>query len=406
MAYPSPHLSLLRRILGSLATGAAVALLAHVATVFAFFVSGGADPANFASLGSFFQNGTLLAFVLLSLAAALEAFRRWYIALPVALAVATVSAYFGTMLGLVAEGADLDANTTNYLALSLVGPNLVFIVSSGILAATVGVALWRLIAGEPGREDERRIALVRLPASTLAEGQVTHVERRAVDSDRADRQWEGYVEALGSHGWEVVEVPVAEGFADSVFVEDTVVVFGDTAVIGAAGHESRVGESEAVESLVRGLRLHVERIEAPGTLEGGDVLKVGSTVYVGSSSRTNSEGIRQLRRIVEPLGYEVVAVPVTKALHLKTALTALPDGTVIGFAPLVDEPSLFSRFLPVPEAEGAAVVVLDRETLLLSESAPQTAELLERLGYTVVSVDVSEFEKLEGCVTCLSVRVR
>jgi dimethylargininase len=244
------------------------------------------------------------------------------------------------------------------------------------------------------------------PRARLAEGQVTHVERRAVDSDRADRQWEGYVEALGSHGWEVVEVPVAEGFADSVFVEDTVVVFGDTAVIGAAGHESRVGESEAVESLVRGLRLHVERIEAPGTLEGGDVLKVGSTVYVGSSSRTNAEGIRQLRRIVEPLGYEVVAVPVTKALHLKTALTALPDGTVIGFAPLVDEPSLFSRFLPVPEAEGAAVVVLDRETLLLSESAPHTAELLERLGYTVVSVDVSEFEKLEGCVTCLSVRVR
>ncbi|MCW4386043.1 arginine deiminase family protein [Salinibacterium sp. SYSU T00001] len=270
----------------------------------------------------------------------------------------------------------------------------------------MGVAVWRAVSGAPVERTERRIALVRLPASTLAEGQVTHIERSEVDPERADRQWESYVGALDSLGWEVVEVPVAEGYADSVFVEDTVAVFGDVAVIGAAGHESRVGEPEAVETVLRGLRLHIERIESPGTLEGGDVLKVGNTVYVGSSGRTNAEGIRQLRRIVEPRGYQVVAVPVTKALHLKTAVTALPDGTIIGYPPFVDEPSLFSRFLPVPEAEGAAVVVLDRETVLISESAQQTATLLEGLGYTVVTVDISEFEKLEGCVTCLSVRIR
>jgi dimethylargininase len=97
---------------------------------------------------------------------------------------------------------------------------------------------------------------------------------------------------------------------------------------------------------------------------------------------------------------------VTRALHLKTAITALPDGTIIGYPPLVDDPGLFDRFVPVPEAEGTAVVILDENTLLLSNAAPRTRELLTGLGYTTVTVDITEFEKLEGCVTCLSVRVR
>ena len=152
--------------------------------------------------------------------------------------------------------------------------------------------------------------------------------------------------------------------------------------------------------------VEVARILAPGTLDGGDVLKVGSTVYVGASSRTNGEGIRQLRAIVGPRGYRVVAVPVEKVLHLKSSVTALPDGTVIGHPDLLDASSLFPSFLPVPEPEGVAVVELSDETLLMSAAAPRTAEMLSGLGYRVVTVDISEFEKLEGCVTCLSVRVR
>jgi dimethylargininase len=109
---------------------------------------------------------------------------------------------------------------------------------------------------------------------------------------------------------------------------------------------------------------------------------------------------------VGPLGYTVVAVPVTQALHLKTAVTALPDGTVIGYEPFVDDTRVFGRFLPVPEAHGVAVVVLDQQTVLMSASAPKSAKLIENLGYTVVAVDISEFEKLEGGVTCLSVRIR
>ena len=102
----------------------------------------------------------------------------------------------------------------------------------------------------------------------------------------------------------------------------------------------------------------------------------------------------------------MVAVPVTKALHLKSAVTALPDGTVIGYAPLVDDPSVFGRDLAVPEAEGVAVVVLADDTVLMSSAAPKSAALIADLGYRVLTADISEFEKLEGCVTCLSVRVR
>jgi dimethylargininase len=141
-------------------------------------------------------------------------------------------------------------------------------------------------------------------------------------------------------------------------------------------------------------------------LDGGDVLKHGGTVYVGQSGRTNADGIRQLAEYLAPFGATVIAVPLTKALHLKSAMTALPDGTVIGYEPVVDDPSVFQVFLPVPEGPGAHVVLLGEGKLLMSSGAPETAALMRARGYEPVLVDIGEFEKLEGCVTCLSVRLR
>nr|WP_305004601.1 dimethylargininase [Agromyces sp. LHK192] len=257
------------------------------------------------------------------------------------------------------------------------------------------------------RRAARTIALVRIPASNLAEGELTHLDRVPVDQALADDQWDNYCAALVAEGWDTVEVDAAPELADSVFVEDALVMFGELAILTSPGAESRRAEIEGVERAVGSLPgVTVQRIEQPGTLDGGDVLKVGDTVYVGASSRTNAEGIRQLRALLAPHGYTVVAVPVTKALHLKSAVTALPDGTIIGYPPLVDAPSLFPVFLPVPEPEGVAVVQLSTETLLMSAAAPETATMLAGFGYRVVTVDISEFEKLEGCVTCLSVRVR
>ncbi|MFK0171956.1 dimethylargininase [Streptomyces sp. NPDC090306] len=249
-------------------------------------------------------------------------------------------------------------------------------------------------------------ALIRHPGPLLADGLVTHLERAEIDVDLAVRQWEAYVTALHTHGWETVEVEPADDCPDAVFVEDAVVVYRNVALIARPGARSRRAETAGVEQAVARLGCSVNWIWAPGTLDGGDVLKVGDTVYVGRGGRTNAAGVQQLRAAFEPLGARVVAVPVSKVLHLKSAVSALPDGTVIGHIPKVDTPSLFPRFLPVPEESGGHVVLLGGDRLLMAASAPKTAELLADLGHEPVVVDIGEFEKLEGCVTCLSVRLR
>jgi dimethylargininase len=248
-------------------------------------------------------------------------------------------------------------------------------------------------------------ALVRPTSRRLADGQLTHIDRVEVDIDLAERQWGAYCDALDTWGFEPVRVAAADDLPDSVFVEDAVVVFDGIAVLTSPGAESRRGETDAVAETLRRLGMETAAIELPGTLDGGDVLKIGRTVYVGQGGRTNGDGIRQLRSLLAPRGYTVVGVPVTKVLHLKSAVTALPDGTVIGHPDDVDHPEVFERFLPMPE-HGAAVVVLDASTVLMAASVPESAALVEHLGYRVLTVDISEFEKLEGCVTCLSVRLR
>ena len=232
-----------------------------------------------------------------------------------------------------------------------------------------------------------------------------------MDVELARVQWQGYVDAFRATGWTVTEVDPADDHPDGVFVEDTVVLFDDLAVLTSPGAGSRVGEVASTERALHalaaeGLRVELARITPPGHLEGGDVLKIGRTAYVGASSRTDVEGITQLRALVEPRGWTVVPVPVTRVLHLKSGVTALPDGTVIGWKPNVDDPSAFADFLPVPEEHGTAVVDLGGGAVVMSADAPRTAALLRDRGWAVTQVEISEFEKLEGCVTCLSVRVR
>ena len=249
-------------------------------------------------------------------------------------------------------------------------------------------------------------ALVRRPGPLLDEGLLTHLERVPLDVELARRQWQSYVGALRAEGWETIEVPPADDCPDAVFVEDTVVVLDDLAVISRPGADERKPETAATETTLASLGYRIAHIEAPGTLDGGDVLKHDRTVWVGVGGRTNDAGAEQLADHLAPLGARVVAVPVALVLHLKSAVTALPDGTVVGFEPLVDDPTTWDRFLPVPEEGGSHVVVLDDSTVLMSTSAPLSKALFEERGLRVVAVDISEFEKLEGCVTCLSVRLR
>ena len=248
--------------------------------------------------------------------------------------------------------------------------------------------------------------MVREPSVRLAEGLVTMIERQPVDVSLAAKQWHAYVEALEASGWSTVPVPAAPECPDGVFVEDTMVVYKSVALIARPGAPPRRAEVPGAASVVDSLGYSLRTVLEPATLDGGDVLKVGDTIYVGRGGRTNAAGVRAVRTTFESLGATVVPVPVERVLHLKSAVTALPDGTVIGYPDLVDHPSLFPRFLPVPEESGAHVVDLGDGRLLIAADCPRSTELFEDMGYEPVVVDISEFEKLEGCVTCLSVRLR
>lgn len=251
-----------------------------------------------------------------------------------------------------------------------------------------------------------RLALIRRPGPRISEGLVTHLEREPVDAELAVRQWQTYVDAMTANGWTVAEVPEADDCADAVFIEDTAVVFGETALICRPGAPSRRPETPAVQAALEHRGYAVRTIEPPGTLDGGDVMKVGSTMYIGQGGRTNESGIRQAADAFAAAGVTVVAVPTTRVLHLKSAVTALPDGRVIGYEPVVDDPTIFPSFLAMPEEAGAHVVDLGAGKLLMAASAPRSASLITDLGYEPVVVDIGEFEKLEGCVTCLSIRLR
>ncbi|WP_067791877.1 dimethylargininase [Actinomadura formosensis] len=246
-------------------------------------------------------------------------------------------------------------------------------------------------------------ALVRPPGPRIAEGIVTYAARRPVDAALAARQHEAYVAALRSAGWRVRAVAPADDQPDAVFIEDALVVADDLAILCRPGDARRRGEAQGAERAARELGLRIERIEEPGTLDGGDVLSVGDTVYVGRGARTNEEGVCRLARLLG--GRRVVPVETRGCLHLKSAVTALPDGGLIGVPGMVDT-SVLPCMRVAPEPSGAHVVVLGPDHVLMAASAPRTAALLAADGLRVTSVDISEYEALDGCVTCLSVLVR
>jgi len=254
------------------------------------------------------------------------------------------------------------------------------------------------------------IALVRRPGPRLDEGIVTHIERTPVDVPLAARQHAAYRAALAAAGWDVREVAPADDRPDAVFVEDTVVIIGDLAVLTRPGAGERRPEVAGTRDALDGLGLavaeitEITEITAPGTLDGGDVLQVGDRVYVGRGGRSNDAGIAQLAAHAATRGRTVVPVDLRGVLHLKSAVTALPDGSLIGLPELVDT-AVLPPVRRAPEEPGAHVVPVGGGRCLIAASAPETAALLATLGFTALPVDISEFEKLEGCVTCLNVLV-
>ena len=274
--------------------------------------------------------------------------------------------------------------------------------------------LWRRCASTHPTEYGKIVRLlVREPSrARLNEGIVTHQARVPIDTDLALAQWEQYLKVISDFTQcEVVRIPGGEDLPDGVFVEDVMVSVGSAAVVTNPGNESR--KLEVPHALSTLQRVHCGRIHSivgPGTLDGGDVLIVPPlrTAFVGLSARTNAAGIAQFGEFTRLQGLKTISVPINKVLHLKSALTALPTGQLIGWLDGLDaaSTSVLPSVLAMPEEQGAHVVVLDHQTLILSAAAPRSAELLTKMGYNVLTVNISEFEKLDGCVTCLSMRIR
>ncbi len=251
------------------------------------------------------------------------------------------------------------------------------------------------------------VALTRAISPRIAECELTHLDRTPIDVAAARAQHAEYTRALVALGCAVQEVEPALDHPDSVFIEDTAVVFDEIAVITRPGAESRRGETAAVERVLAPLR-PIAHIMAPGTLDGGDVFVVGKRVFAGRTGRTNDVGIAQLRAALAPHGYTVEALDVTGCLHLKTAVTAVDDRTVLLNPQWVDRHGLAGvEIIEVDPAEpmGANIVRVG-EALLYGASYPLTRARLEARGYRPVCVDASELAKAEGAVTCCALILR
>lgn len=247
------------------------------------------------------------------------------------------------------------------------------------------------------------IAMTRAVPPSITQCELTHLERTPIDVRTAVAEHSWYEATLESLGCSIVRVDSAPGMPDSVFIEDTAVVLDEIAVITRPGAESRRGETEAVATVLEGYRpLHY--IRDPATIDGGDVLRVGRALYAGSSSRTNAEGIEQLRTIVETFGYTVQQVPVTGSLHLKSAATAVGEMTVIANRHWLDARQLSGlEIIDVhPDEPEAANVLRIGDKVLVSAAAPRTADRLRQHGFDVVPVAMNELTKAEAGLTCCS----
>jgi dimethylargininase len=247
------------------------------------------------------------------------------------------------------------------------------------------------------------IAITRAVSPSINQCEIGFIERHPIDLANANEQHHQYEACLAELGASVVALPAEPDYPDSVFVEDPAVVVDEVAIITRMGVASRHGESV---SLARALEPYrpLRWLREPATLEGGDVMRVGRTLYVGMSHRTNQEGIRQLAGELGPLGYSVVPVAVRGALHLKTACCYLGDGAILANREWVDlEPLAQFRIVDVAQGEdrGANVLALGG-SVIVPACFPKTAEIVAGTGRKVRLLDVSELMKAEAGVTCSS----
>lgn len=251
------------------------------------------------------------------------------------------------------------------------------------------------------------IAVTRQVSTRLDQCALTFLERAPIDVRLATRQHAGYEAVLRALGLTVEHQDELAEHPDAVFVEDTALVLDEVAIVTRPGEPTRRGETAHIAPVLARYR-PLAIIEAPATLEGGDIVRLGKRLFVGLSSRSNQAGADQLRDIVEPFGYTVNAVQLGGALHLKSAVSALDRTTILANPEWVDTARFgASRVLAVaPDEPLAANVLAIDSVVIVSDAYPRTRELLERAGFVTREVTVTELHKAEAGVTCMSLIVR
>lgn len=247
-------------------------------------------------------------------------------------------------------------------------------------------------------------ALTRAVSRSLAACELTWLSREAIDIDLAIAQHTQYECALRAMGLEVISLPEQPAMPDAVFVEDPLLVFDEVAIVARMGSPNRRAESESLAIAIASFRT-VHRLGEPGTLEGGDVMRIGRDVFVGLSSRTTSAGVQQLAQELEPLGYRVLPVEVRGCLHLKSACCSMGEGKILANRNWLDPGALGDYEIVEVAAEepGAANILRIGDTVLMPSAFPRTAEIIGRERLQIRTVDISELMKAEAAITCSSV---
>lgn len=250
--------------------------------------------------------------------------------------------------------------------------------------------------------------IVRRPCKALVDGITSAPELGKPDYELALKQHDAYIEALKKCGVEVTILEADERYPDSCFVEDPALVTRKCAIITNPGAESRNGEKYEIIDAIKKFYPEdkIEYIEAPGTLEGGDVMMVGDHFYVGRSARSNEEGIKQLTDILAKYGMTCSEVPLEKVLHLKTGVNYLENNNMLVSGEFVDKPD-FEKYnkVEIPEEEAyAANCIWMNGTVIVPEGYPTVLKAVQDLGYETLVVDTSEYRKVDGGLSCLSLR--
>jgi dimethylargininase len=246
-------------------------------------------------------------------------------------------------------------------------------------------------------------AITRAVSPAIVNCELTFVQRQPIDLVKAREQHRAYEQLLEKQGARVLSLPAEPALPDSMFVEDPAMVLDELALILPLGTKSRQPEGESLAKALAPFR-KLAYITAPGSIEGGDVLRIDRTLFVGLTTRTNNEGIRQLKAIVAQHGYSVVAVPATGCLHLKSAVTYLGGNTLLANRQWFDAtPFAGYKWIDVsPNEPHAANVLALGDTVIFPASFPRTRAKIEAAGFHVTPIDISELQKAESGLTCSS----